>query len=339
MKISVLIPCHNEKLTLKKCILSVLAQSQKAHEIIVVNDGSTDKSLSILKSFGRKIKIVTIPVNSGNKSHAHEAGLKYVTGDVVVTTDADTILDRDFIQNISAEFKNKDVVASAGYVKSMKKNWLTACRQIDYLISQEIHKPAQSAIGALFVIPGCAAAYRAREFRKHIDFDHDTLTEDLDFTYKHHRKDLKVTFCKKAVVYTQDPASINDYIRQLRRWNGGNWQNLVKHFKVIEKPGNALEISLIYLEGLIFPLLLILALAFNFRVFLQFSAVYLVIISLFAAYGTIRDKRWDLILHIPTYYFVSFLNYAIFLEQFVAEVIFRKKSLVWFQPKRRAAFS
>ena len=339
MKISVLVPCHNERLTIKKCISSILDQSRKADEIIVVNDGSTDKTLTILKSFKKNIRIVNILHNTGNKSRAHEAGLKHVKGDIVITTDADTVLDRDFIKHIMEEFNDTEVVASAGYVKSMKQNWLTSCRQIDYLISQEIHKPAQCAINALFVIPGCAAAYRVKDFREHISFDHDTLTEDLDFTYKHHKKGLKITFCKRAVVYTQDPSSLADYIGQLRRWNGGNWQNLMKHISIVEKPGNALEISLMYLEGLLFPLILILALSFNTTVFLQFSAAYILIISLFALYGAIRDKRWDLVLHIPTYYFVSFVNYAIFIEQFIVEVVLRKKSLVWFQPKRKVVFS
>lgn len=337
MKISALVPAHNEELTIKRCILSLLNQSQKVDQIIVVNDGSTDNTLRVLKSFKNRIKIVSLNKSAENKSHAQEAGLKYVTGDILITTDADTYLDQYFVENILKQFENPKVVASAGYVKSIKQNWLTSCRQIDYLISQEVHKSAQSLINAIFVIPGCAAAFRTKAFKKHIGFDHDTLTEDLDFTYKYHRNNLKITFSKDAIVYTQDPTNLNDYIKQLRRWNGGNWQNLVKHFSVIEKPANALEISLIYLEGLIFPLLLLLALTLNFNVFLLFSVTYLLIISAFALFGAKKDNRLDLVLHIPTYFFVSFINYAIFIERFILEVILRKRNLVWFQPQRRVA--
>lgn len=339
MKISVLIPCHNEGVTIRDCIMSVLNQSRRPDQIVVVNDGSTDVTRDILKSFGRKITVVTIPHNSGNKSHAHEAGLARITGDILITTDGDTILDRDFVRHMSDELRDRSVMASAGHVKSIQQNWLTACRQIDYLISQEIHKPAQSVIHALFVIPGCAAAYRVKAFRKHIGFDHDTLTEDLDFTYKHHKKNLKITFCKKAIVYTQDPSTVPDYVGQLRRWYGGNWQNLLKHIGVIEKPGNALELSLIYLEGLLFPLLLAMALVVNTAIFIQLSVAYIFVITVFAVYGAIRDNRWDIITHIPTYYFVSFMNYAIFIEQFFVEAVLRRKKLVWFQPKRTVAYS
>lgn len=337
MKVSVLIPCYNEEASIARCITSCLEQSHKPDEIIVVNDGSTDKSLHILKTFKKKIKIINLPKNVGNKSYAQEKGLKYVTGDIVVTTDGDGVLDKDFIKNIIKEFKNPNIVASAGYVKSIKQNWLTGCRQIDYLISQDIHKNAQSLINALYVMPGCAAAYRTKVFKKAISFDHDTVTEDLDFTYKYHEKRLKITFSKKAVAYTQDPSTIREYIMQLRRWHAGNWQNLLKHFVVLNNPANALELSLIYLEGLVFPLLLILAMILNFKVFLFFGVTYLTVISLFTIYGAKRDKRWDLIRYIPVYFFVSFINYAIFIEQFVHEVMFLKNNLSWSQNQRKGA--
>jgi cellulose synthase/poly-beta-1,6-N-acetylglucosamine synthase-like glycosyltransferase len=335
MKVSVLIPCHNEEVSIIQCVLSCLQQSRKPDEIIVVNDGSTDKTASLLEFFGERIRVITLPEKTGNKSLAQEQGLQYVTGDIVVTTDGDSIFDEYFIENILKEFENPDVVAAAGYVKSMKQNWLTASRQIDYLISQEIHKKAQSLINALYVMPGCAAAYRTEIFRQAISFDHDTVTEDLDFTYKYHEKKLKLAFCKKAIVYTQDPSTLRDYVTQLRRWHAGNWQNLVKHRNVFNNPGNALELSLIYLEGLTFPLLLLIALVLNFKVFLFFSLTYSIVISLFALYGAKRDKRWDLLLHVPVYFFVSFINYAIFIEQLVQEGILAKNNLTWMQSQRK----
>lgn len=336
MKISILVPCHNEEKSIKECILSCLQQSQKADQIVVVNDGSTDKSLKILKKFKDKITLVNIPKATGNKSLAQQRGLKFVRGDILITTDADTILDQDFVKNIIAEFNDPQVTAVAGYVKSISQNWLTACRQIDYIIGQEVHKKAQSHINALFVIPGCAAAFKLRQFKKYISFDHDTVTEDLDFTYKYHEHNLKIAYSKKAIVYTQDPTTLPDYIKQLKRWYGGNWQNLLKHYQILEKPGNALELSLIYSEGIIFPLMLLLASIFNHKLFLLYYLSYFTVILSTATYGAIKDKRWDLISVAPLHFFVSFINYTIFMEQFVQEVILKKKQLVWFQPTRRA---
>lgn len=336
MKVSVLIPCHNEEVSIKKCVQSCLEQTRKPDEIIVVNDGSTDTSLEILETFKDQIVIVNLLEKTGNKSFAQEKGLSYVTGDIVITTDGDSILDPYFIETIVEEFEDPKVVASAGYVKSMKQNWLTSCRQIDYLLSQEIHKKAQGIMNALYVMPGCAAAYRAAIFKKYISFDHDTVTEDLDFTYQYHENKLKISFCKDAIVYTQDPSTLKDYIMQLRRWHAGNWQNLLKHKRVLNNPMNGLELSLIYIEGMIFPLLLIIALVLNIKVFLFFSITYLTVILLFALYGAKRDKRWDVLLHIPSYFFVSFINYGVFIEQLVHEVIFSKKNLTWTHSQRKA---
>lgn len=335
MKITVLIPARNEEATIQRCIESVLNQSRKPDQIILVDDASTDNTLKILKKYTKHALVLSLSASTGHKSHAQEHGMKFVKGDIVITTDGDTVLHPDFIKHISKKFDDKSVIACAGHVKSMTNNLLTACRQIEYTIGQEIHKLAQTHINALFVIPGCAAAFRTKEFKKHIEFDHDTLTEDLDFTYKHHRKNLKIAFCNEAIVYTEDPSSVTDYITQLRRWYGGNWQNLIKHKSVLNKPNNALELSIIFFEGLIFPFLLLLALTFNIKVFLFYYLSYTVIISLFAAYCAYKDKRIDVLFAAPIHLFVSFINYTIFIEQFVKEVILRKKNVTWIQPKRR----
>lgn len=337
MKVTVLIPSRNEAKSIQKCVDSVLNQSRKADEIIVVDDASTDNTLKKLQKYKKQIKVLMLNYSYGKKSYAQEVGMKHVTGDIVITTDADTVLDSDFIKNILLEFKDKKVIASAGYVKSMKHNVLTACRQIEYLLGQEVHKHAQSYINALFVIPGCAAAFRVKAFNKHMKMDHDTLTEDLDFTYKHHRNNLKITFCKKAIVYTQDPSSIQDYVNQLRRWYAGSWQNLLKHKKVLEKPNNALELTLIFLEGLIFPFLLVLALLFNMQVFIFYYLSYFVVVFLFALYHAYKDKRIDVLMVTPIYLFVSFINYVVFIEQFILEVVLNKNNSLWIQPKRRVS--
>ncbi|MDD2823216.1 MAG: glycosyltransferase family 2 protein [Candidatus Daviesbacteria bacterium] len=336
MKISILVPCHNEEKSIKRCLLSCLNQSKKADQIVVVNDGSTDKSLEILKKFKEKITIVNIPVHTTRKSLAQAQGIKKINGDLLITTDADTILDRDFIKNIIEDFDDPKVVASAGYVKSIQDNWLTACRQIDYLIGQEIHRKAQSNINALYVIPGCAAAYRTKIFKKLILFDHDTLAEDLDFTYKYHEQNLKISYNKKAIVYTEDPANLYDYVRQLRRWNAGNWQNLLKHYRVLDKPSHALEHSLTYFEGLIFPLLILISLFINIKAFLIFYLFNFIIVFGFAIFGAIRDKRLDLFVVAPIYLFITLIHYFVFIEQFIFEILLRKNNLIWFKPERKA---
>ena len=168
LTISALIPCHNEEKTIEKCINSCLDQIHPFDEIVIVNDGSTDRTTKVLKKYKNnpKIKIVKIPKCSKNKSYAQERGLKEISSDIFVTTDADTLLDINFVQEIIHKFEKEDVVAVVGYVQSLKHNWLTAYREIDYIICQDIHKNAQDIIGAVFIISGCASAFDTETFRK-----------------------------------------------------------------------------------------------------------------------------------------------------------------------------
>lgn len=330
-----LIPCHNEDKSIRKCVESCLVQTRKPDEIIVVDDGSTDKSPEILEGFGDKIKVIRVPKNTGNKSYAQEIGLKHITGDIFICTDADTILDKEFVERIELNFEFQNPAAVCGYVKSLKYNWLTACREIDYVITQNLHKLAQSYINFLLVIPGCAAGFKTDVFKKNISFDHDTVTEDLDFTYKLNEKDLKIKFDKKAVVYTQDPTDIRSYIRQMRRWYGGGWQNLLKHFRVMHKPAGALELTLIYVEGVASSFLFLVLPLVNIKIFGFVLLNYFLIgvgLSIFAA---VKSRRIDLVFYSPLYVFTGIINAFVFIREFFFVLVFRRKKLVWFRATRR----
>ncbi len=335
MKITILIPAHNEGRSIRATVESCVNQTRPADQILVVNDGSTDNTGEILATFGTKIQVVTIPIATGNKSFAQEHGLKFVTGDVFIATDGDTIMDPHFVERIEPHFADPKVGAVGGYVKSLRNNWLTACREIDYTIGQDLHKSAQYNMGFLFVIPGCAGAFRTELFRNICKFEHDTLTEDLDFTYRMHTEYAKIVFEKKAFVYTQDPFTLYAYINQMRRWYSGGWQNLKKHLpNVISRPWIALELSLMYIEGLVFSTFLFVLPFLNFTYFVYYIGLTLVFIIATGTYAAIKNERIDLLLFSPLYLILVFLNPLIFLEQFTSEIVLGRKLDTWFKPER-----
>jgi cellulose synthase/poly-beta-1,6-N-acetylglucosamine synthase-like glycosyltransferase len=335
MKVTLLIPCWNEEKMIKNCVDSAISQTSKIDQILVVDDCSTDKSAEILESFGDKITVIKTPKRMGNKSYAQEYAMNFISCDILVMTDGDTVLDKDFIKYIKKSFEDENIHAVAGYIESLKNNWITGCREIDYIIGQDIHKKAQYHIESLMVIPGCAGAFRYSSFRKYINFDHDTVTEDLDFTYKFHENDLKIAYNPKAIVYTQDPWNLRSYIGQMRRWIGGGWQNMLKHKKIISsRPGHALELGLIYFEGLIFGSLFFILPIINILYFIDFAIGYFVIAFIFGLYASIKRKRKDLIVYAPMFPLILIINSLIFFEQFIKEVIFRRKNLAWFTAKR-----
>ena len=335
MKISLLVPCHNEEKSVEWSIRSCLNQTRKFDQIVFIDDCSTDRTPEILAQYGDVITVKRTPQNTGNKSSAQEFGLQFITGDIFVTTDGDTLLDQRFVEEIEKKFSDPRVAAVAGYIKSIPCNWMTLCRAFEYVVGQNIHKLAQSYMNYIFVMPGAASAFRTDVFIQHIIFDHDTITEDLDFTYKLRNKQFKIIYDSKAIVYTQDPANLKDYINQMRRWFGGGWQNLMKHYTNIPmRLISSFELSLIYAEGLIFSVLLFLIPTLNPWFGFWFLSGYFVVAFLFAIWAAWLEKRPSLILAPFPYMIIIFINSYIYLEQFVKEVILKRKNLVWFQPKR-----
>lgn len=337
--IAVLIPAHNEELCLARCIESCLNQTRKPDQIVVVNDGSTDRTAEVVARFGNAVDIVTISQATGNKSRAQEIGLKYVTTDIFIATDADTVLDEQFIEYVECSFiKQPNLAAVAGYVRGNSFNYLTAIREIDYVIGQDLYKSAQSYMNYIYVIAGCAGAFKTKLFQeKIITFDHDTLTEDLDFTFKLHHLKLPIKYNVHALCYTQDPHTLHSYVNQMRRWYAGSWQNIIKHAAItVQSPGAALFISINYLEGLFFPAVFLIALLTDFYVFMWLLLAYTIVNIFMGLYAALRRRDVRLFLYSPMAVPVRFLHAYLYVEQFVKEVFLRRKKMVWFTPERRA---
>lgn len=132
MKLSVIIPTYNEEKNIQKVISDVeKAPVKLAMEIIIVDDGSTDKTREILKKYQKRkdVKIVLQDVNQG-KGAAIRRGIKEVTGDIVLIQDADREYSVKDYPKIVALFTDKNVQAVygsrfLGEISGMNwKNWL-----------------------------------------------------------------------------------------------------------------------------------------------------------------------------------------------------------------------
>lgn len=106
-KVSVVICNYNYAHYIDYAIDSVLAQTYSAHELIVVDDGSTDDSLTVVKQFGEQVKLVAKP--NGGQVSAYNAAMAHITGDVVLFLDADDALMPNALSLIATGFAEKVV--------------------------------------------------------------------------------------------------------------------------------------------------------------------------------------------------------------------------------------
>ena len=110
MKVSVVCPFYNEDSIIKGAVtelVSVLDHQDFNYELILVNDGSTDESISELKgilNYNTKIKLVSYDYNQG-RGYALKTGIKESTGDIIITTEIDLSWGKNIIKDIVNKFK------------------------------------------------------------------------------------------------------------------------------------------------------------------------------------------------------------------------------------------
>lgn len=108
-KISVIVPIYNSEKTLKKCIESIIGQTYSNIEIILVNDGSQDTSLDIMKEYKEKdSRIIMISQPNKGLSCARNTGIKNATGDYITFIDSDDYIEKDMLEDTINIFKKHD---------------------------------------------------------------------------------------------------------------------------------------------------------------------------------------------------------------------------------------
>lgn len=127
-KVSVIIPAYNAEDTLEKCLYSIINQSSNNYEIIVVDNRSTDRTKDIIKEFHQKKKSKKIKYvfeSKPGRGATRNTGIKTAEGEIIIMTDSDCIVPKDWIKNIIRPITegHEDVVM--GSEKNMVENFWT----------------------------------------------------------------------------------------------------------------------------------------------------------------------------------------------------------------------
>ena len=148
MKVSVVIPAYNEEKFIKGCLQSLMEQEEKADEIIVVDNNSTDKTVKICKEF--PVEIVYEPVQG--ITSARNAGFDKAAFDLIARCDADTIVPYDWIEKIKADFRKSNIDLLAGPVSFYDGPIKTSFPSRLFLFALKKLKKQHFTIGANMII-------------------------------------------------------------------------------------------------------------------------------------------------------------------------------------------
>ena len=178
------------------------------------------------------MRLITQP-NRG-KPAALNHGLAAATGEIVVTIDADTSVNRDAVTKLVRHFADPRVAAVAGNVKVMNRNnWLTRWQALEYITSQNLEKRAFDLLNCIPVVPGAVGAWRTDLSRSHGGFSRDTVAEDTDLTMTLRRQGWKILYDEDAIGYTEAPETVEALIKQRFRWTFGTIQAVWKHLDTL----------------------------------------------------------------------------------------------------------
>lgn len=222
MKFSIIVAIYNIQAYIDDCVNSIISQSYGNFELLLVNDGSTDGSLALLKEWASKdarIKVIDKP--NGGLSSARNEGLKYASGDYVLFVDGDDWLAKDAL--LSA----KDFVENHGDVDMLCFDYWAYYSDSDKkLISYEaatgVHKGVDFFRNSVFKLTAWSKFYK-RQFLSKIGlfFLEGRLHEDLSYT-------IPLCFCSERIGYINSPLY---FYRQNRQ---GSIMNKVSRRNVLD---------------------------------------------------------------------------------------------------------
>ena len=230
--ISVVIPARNEEENIGECVASILAQDYPAEllEIIVVDDASTDATYDIVSNIETDQALVCIKMldkktgNSSYKKQALSLGINSSRGHLIVTTDADTVRDKNWLKSIAKVFEEEQPVMIVGPVNYSNNSKLVEVFQsLDFLSMQGITVASlQLKLGNMSNGANLAFSRHAfEEVKGYEDIDHIASGDDyLLMTKMNKAFPDKISFLKsaEAIVSTAPQPNWKSFLQQRIRW-------------------------------------------------------------------------------------------------------------------------
>lgn len=301
--VSILIPAHNEELNIVETVHSLLDLKYKLYEIIVIDDGSTDDtSKKLIKYFhmnlvarpihrqlncapiravyettDTRVKITLLIKENGGKADALNAGINASNYPYFTCMDADSMLQKDALENIVRPILSDDrVVACGGIVRisnglklengyineyHLPKGILTSMQVLEYDRSFLASRILFDQFNGNLIISGAFGLFKKDIVIAAGGYDADTVGEDFELVIKlhvfckMHNIDYVIKYIPEAICWSQAPSTLRGLFKQRRRWNKGLLQGMLKYKELFINPKYGMVSMISFLYYLFYELL------------------------------------------------------------------------------------
>ena len=227
--VTVLVPAYNEEAGIGSTLRSLLDSSHRELQIVVIDDGSSDRTADIAENMGDARVEVVRQANSG-KAAALNTGLAHARYDIVVMVDADTVFEPDAIERIVQPLAHPAVGAVSGNTKvGNRRTLLGRWQHLEYVFGFNLDRRMFEVLECMPTVPGAIGAFRRDAVIGVGGVSEDTLAEDTDLTMALWRAGWRVLYEESAVAWTEVPTSVRQLWRQRYRWCYGTLQAMWKH--------------------------------------------------------------------------------------------------------------
>ena len=230
--VTVQLPIYNELYVSKRIIEAAAAFDYPADrlQIQVLDDSNDETSIMIAqcvaeaRARGINIEHLQRTDRTGYKAGALAEGMKYATGEFVAIFDADFVPQADYLRRCLPHFDAPDVAfvqARWGHV-NRDYSWLTRLQALAIDGHFLVEQSGRGDAGYWFNFNGTAGIWRAEAIEDAGGWKADTLTEDLDLSYRAHLAGWTARYLENVVVPAEVPAQVTGFRRQQHRWARGS---------------------------------------------------------------------------------------------------------------------
>lgn len=239
--ITIMIPAHNEEVMIEETITYLFENlNYDNYEILVMNDGSTDKTAEIIQRLQEiypRLRTINVIKNKG-KAHAFNIGMHFAKGEYILSNDADTIPEPDALMKymnffVHAQDMNTSAVTANMDVQN-RTTLLGKSQTVEFSSIVGVIKRSQSSINdSMYAYSGANTLYK-KDFLIDVGgFRQNRATEDISIAWDHQTIGAVPRFAPNIVFHMNVPETIHDLYKQRKRWAQGGtevWLTNLKKF-------------------------------------------------------------------------------------------------------------
>lgn len=236
--ISILVPAYNEEDTIEATIRSIFNSNYFIKEIIVINDGSKDKTADVVKKLQKEFsRLKLIDKSNSGKADSLNQGIKIAEGELIGVVDADSYPSNDAIEKMVGFFNDKKVgaVTSCVFLKN-KNTFFEKIQEIEYVVLAWTRK-LLDFIDSVYVTNGPLSIYKKTALNEVGGFDKESITEDIEVTWHMLSRGYKTRMSLSSKVYTTVPNKFKKWWNQRVRWGQGGMDTIIKYKSDFLKKG------------------------------------------------------------------------------------------------------